>query len=57
VDKEAIVSNGYDLSLNRYKEVIYTEIDYDAPKVIMERIKILQTAMDKGLSELEGVLE
>jgi len=56
VDKEAIVSNGYDLSLNRYKEVIYEKIEYDSPEVIMARIKILQTAMDKGLSKLEALL-
>ena len=57
VDKEAIVNNGYDLSINRYKEVVYEEVEYDAPKVIMERIKALQGAMDNGMTELEGMLE
>ena len=57
VDKEAIVNNGYDLSINRYKEVVYEEVEYDAPKVIMERIKALQRAMDKGMSELAGIIE
>jgi len=57
VDKEAIVNNGYDLSINRYKEVVYEEVEYDAPKVIMERIKALQRALDKGMSELAGIIE
>jgi len=56
VDKEAIVSNGYDLSINRYKEVVYEEIEYDAPEVIMGRLRALQLAMDKGMSEIEGML-
>ncbi len=57
VAKDEIVSNGYDLSLNRYKEVIYEEIEYDAPDVIMARIRGLQDRMDKGLGELEEVIE
>ena len=51
-----IVANDYDLSLNRYKEVVYEEVQYDEPKVILERIKSLQQAMDQGIKELEGML-
>lgn len=51
-----IVANDYDLSLNRYKEVVYEEVEYDEPKVILERIKSLQQAMDKGIADLEGML-
>ena len=51
-----LAANDYDLSLNRYKEVIYEEVHYDAPKVILERIKALQKKMAKGVAELEGLL-
>lgn len=51
-----IISNDYDLSINRYKEVVYEEVQYEEPKVILKRIKELQQAMDKGISDLETML-
>lgn len=32
---EEIESNGFNLSISRYKEVIYNEIEYDSPKIII----------------------
>lgn len=49
-------ANDYDLSLNRYKEVVYEEVQYDEPKVILKRIKTLQSKMAKGVAELENML-
>jgi len=37
-DKSAIAANDYDLSINRYKEVIYEKVEYDPPQVIMARL-------------------
>ena len=51
-----IVGKDYDLSINRYKEVVYEEVKYDEPQVILERIKMLQKAMDKGIADLEKML-
>ena len=51
-----LATNDYDLSLNRYKEVVYEEVKYDEPKVILKRIKALQTKMAKGVAELGGLL-
>ena len=51
-----ILANDYDLSINRYKEVVYEEVQYDEPKVILERIKSLQQAMDQGIADLEKML-
>ena len=56
VPVDEIAKNDFDLSINRYKEVVYEEVQYDEPKVIIERIKKLQKAMDKGIAELEGML-
>lgn len=36
-----IRDNGWDLSINRYKEIVYEEVQYDNPKVILERISAL----------------
>lgn len=51
-----ITSNDYDLSINRYKEVVYEEVQYEEPQVILKRIKELQQAMDKGITDLEAML-
>ncbi len=56
VDKQAIVDQGYDLSINRYKEVVYQAASYDKPEVIIERIKALQQAMAEGVAKLGGVI-
>ena len=51
-----IQGNDYDLSINRYKEVVYEEVNYEAPQVILEKIKLLQAEMDKGIADLEKLL-
>ena len=38
VPNAEIAGNDYDLSINRYKEVEYEEVEYDPPKVIMARL-------------------
>lgn len=35
VSEEEIKGNGYDLSINRYKEVVYEKIEYDSPNIII----------------------
>ena len=56
VDKSEIVENGYDLSINKYKEIEYEEVVYDAPEVILGRVKALEDEIVKGISELEEML-
>jgi type I restriction enzyme M protein len=51
-----ITNNDFDLSINRYKEVVYEEVQYDAPQDILKRIKELQDKMAKGVAELESLL-
>lgn len=34
-----IKANDWDLSINRYKEIVYEEVEYDAPKKILDRIQ------------------
>lgn len=36
-----IEDNDWDLSINRYKEIVYEEVKYDAPAEILDRIKRL----------------
>jgi type I restriction enzyme M protein len=37
----AIKENDWDLSINRYKEMVHEEVVYDAPSEILDRIKTL----------------
>ena len=56
VPKAEIAENKYDLSINRYKEIIYEEIEYDPPKVILAELMQLEQEIQQGLVELEGML-
>lgn len=56
VPKEEIVKNDYDLSINRYKEIEYDEVEYEAPKVIIQRIKELEQQILDGLNDIERMV-
>ena len=56
VDIEEIRENGYDLSINKYKEIVYKEIEYDSPQVIINRVQGLEKEISNGLEELERML-
>ena len=56
VPVDEIVENGYDLSINRYKEIEYEEVEYDPPKVILQQLRDLEDEIRKDLDELEGML-
>ncbi len=50
-----IKANDWDLSINRYKEIVYEEVKYDEPKVILERIKRLNSERNKLITKLENL--
>ncbi|TVQ26885.1 MAG: SAM-dependent DNA methyltransferase [Spirochaetaceae bacterium] len=56
VTKDEIAGNDYDLSINRYKEVEYEEVEYDPPRVILERLATLEAEIAEGRKELERLL-
>ena len=57
VPKQEIAEGGYDLSINRYKEIVHEEVEYDPPKVILRRLKNLEAEIAKDLEELETMLK
>lgn len=57
VPKAEIAEQGYDLSLNRYKEIEYEEVEHRSPAEIIADIKQLNAEIDAGLTELEAMLE
>ncbi len=56
VPKQEIADNGYDLSINKYKEVEYVAIEYPPTSEILAELKSLQKQIDDGLAELEAML-
>ena len=56
VEADEIRQNGYDLSINKYKEVEYEEVQYEAPSKILADIKTLESEVQTSLEELEGML-
>ena len=56
VPKAEIAENGYDLSINRYKEVVYKEVEYDPPLKILAELRELEGEITAGMDELEGML-
>lgn len=56
VPKSEIAENDYDLSINRYKEIVHDEIEYPAPKVILDGLEELETQIQKVLDDLRSRL-
>jgi len=57
VPKDEIVNNGYDLSINKYKQSAYVEEIYPMPKVILAEIGELEREIAEGLRELEALID
>src|SRR5206468_12005014 len=56
VPKGDIAAQGYDLSLNRYKEVVHEAAEHRAPKEILADLAKLEEEIQRGMKELEGML-
>lgn len=56
VPKTEIAARGYDLSLNRYKEVVHDEVEHKAPLDIIADLEMLETEIQQGLAELKAML-
>ena len=56
VPKAEIAANGYDLSLNRYKEIEHEEIEHRDPKEILAELWKLEEEIQADMRELEKML-
>lgn len=57
VPADEIRANNYDLSINKYKETVYEQKQYDAPEVILKRLEKLDLEIMNVRKELEGMLK
>ncbi|WP_256662404.1 MULTISPECIES: class I SAM-dependent DNA methyltransferase [unclassified Pseudomonas] len=56
VPKEEIVTQGYDLSISRYKEVIHKEVEHRTPQEILAMLDELEKEIQLGMKNLRGML-
>ncbi|MEK5528591.1 class I SAM-dependent DNA methyltransferase [Viridibacillus sp. FSL R5-0468] len=57
VPVDEIREQGYDLSINKYKEIEYEEVEYRSPSDIIVQIQSLEVEIQKGLNELEELMK
>ncbi|QBK25774.1 type I restriction-modification system subunit M [Ureibacillus thermophilus] len=57
VPVEEIRENDYDLSINKYKEMEYAKVEYEAPEKILEKIQDYENEMIQGINELKALLK
>jgi type I restriction enzyme M protein len=56
VPKADLVAQGYDLSLNRYKEVVHAGVTHRPPRELLADLAKLEAEIQQGMKELEGML-
>ncbi|MCX4387751.1 type I restriction-modification system subunit M [Micromonospora peucetia] len=56
VPKADIVEQGYDLSLNRYKEVVREEIEHRSPLDVLTELERLESEIQQGIADLKTML-
>lgn len=56
VDKQEIVDNDYDLSINKYKKTEYVAENYPSPQEILDDLQKLESEITAGLTQLEELL-
>ena len=56
VPRAKIAEKNYDLSLNRYKEVVHEEVHHNPPMKILADLKKIEAEILKGIEELGGML-
>jgi len=57
VPKFEIAANGYDLSINRYKEVVHAQVQHRAPSEILAELGKLEDEIARGMRKLADLLE
>ena len=52
-----IVANDYDLSINKYKEVVYEKVEYEPTDVIMGKIEAIEAEIQGEFAELKKLIK
>lgn len=57
VPKADIVAQGYDLSINRYKEVVHEEVEHRPQQAILDELESIEKEITQGMKQLRGMFE
>lgn len=57
VPKEEIAENDYDLSINKYKEIVYEKVEYRPTHEILGDIEALNKEIEESIEELKSLLK
>ena len=52
-----IREHNFDLSINRYKQVVSAQLQYDPPQKILAELKALEAEITRGIEELQEMLK
>ena len=56
VPKSDIAEQNYDLSISRYKEIVYEEVEHRDPSEIIGELEAIENDIAKGMADLKGML-
>ena len=56
VPKAVIAAHDYDLSINRYQEIVYDAAAYPAPAAVLDELASLEEEIQKGIDDLRTML-
>jgi type I restriction enzyme M protein len=56
VPKVEIVESDYDLSINRYRRVVYGQVRHESPQKILSELKALEAEIMQGIEALDRIL-
>ncbi|MHB8854053.1 MAG: class I SAM-dependent DNA methyltransferase [Ignavibacteriaceae bacterium] len=56
VSVDDIRKNKYDLSISKYKEIVYKEIEYEKPQIILEKMFTLEDEIRNEMNKLKEML-
>lgn len=57
IPKNEIIDNSYDLSINRYKEIVYEEVEYKDPKEIIAQIESIEKEIISDIAQLKEMIK
>ena len=57
VPKAEIAATGYDLSINRYKEVTHAVVEHETPQVILRQLAELEAEIQAGIEALQEMVK
>ncbi len=56
VPKAEVVKENYDLSMSKYKEDVFEEVEYEKPGKILEKLRKMEKEIAGELGEMEGMV-